>query len=193
MQRFGRWLFNGAAVLSLAMCLAAVAMWVRSYFVNDNIEFVRDELAISTSRGELSITEHSGIRFLPIQQGLRYWQSPPDDILNGVASPGRFGFGIGFEKGPPTTEVDGPLSNLPVIQEPHVYLPLWFMSAVFAVLPVYVGRSINRRIQRKSTGHCISCGYDLRATPDRCPECGTIPATFIGASSCTAVPKISSE
>jgi len=60
-----------------------------------------------------------------------------------------------------------------------VELPSWFLATAFAVLPaVAFARRTRRRRENRlaAAGLCLSCHYDLRATPDRCPECGRVPA-----------------
>jgi len=46
-------------------------------------------------------------------------------------------------------------------------VPHWFVMLATGLLPF-----IRWRSGRVPSGCCRRCGYDLRATPDRCPECG---------------------
>jgi hypothetical protein len=51
---------------------------------------------------------------------------------------------------------------------------LIFISVALLTV-VFVPRYITKRVRagRAASGKCLTCGYDLRGTPDRCPECGT--------------------
>ncbi len=52
--------------------------------------------------------------------------------------------------------------------------PTWFVIAVL-LLPMGLWAILGWRQRRRlKVGHCVNCGYDLRASPDKCPECGKV-------------------
>jgi hypothetical protein len=73
---------------------------------------------------------------------------------------------------PPGSSVSMP----PAYVTHGVYTPWWFWAGLFAVPPTSWLRLRRRAAGRRRRGLCPDCGYDLRATPDRCPECGAVPA-----------------
>jgi hypothetical protein len=49
-------------------------------------------------------------------------------------------------------------------------------AGLYLVHGIIVDLRSRVRDERRARGLCPACGYDLRATPDRCPECGQVPA-----------------
>ena len=56
----------------------------------------------------------------------------------------------------------------------HLYISNWLhVSLATGVILGCVIR-LRKAWKRFAAGSCVNCGYDLRASPHRCPECGTI-------------------
>lgn len=52
--------------------------------------------------------------------------------------------------------------------------PLWFPTTILCLLSIPAMLALRRRYRpAPQPGKCARCGYDLRASTDRCPECGT--------------------
>ena len=94
----------------------------------------------------------------------------------GAPPPGRFDVHW-------VTPPDGSRSRLagghvPALR-PAVVLPYWllFLATAPAAAPVTLKTALftrRRKRRRLLLGLCPGCGYDLRASPGRCPECGTL-------------------
>jgi hypothetical protein len=58
---------------------------------------------------------------------------------------------------------------------------------VLVLIPPIVWASYRKSYGRYGFGYCRRCGYDLRGTPEECPECGA-SAGPVRPRHCTTVP-----
>jgi hypothetical protein len=186
-----RRLLNILTVLSLVLCVAVCVLWVRSYFVADSRGhlWVVTEVQTFDAR-QWYVGETCGVLWLRTghmrwMQGSRidaditdelytlYRQmeeerhvEPYDYFSSGDQSwVHRRGVSCSLVRpSPPTTGYWLSFS-----------VPHWLVAALLAAPSVRWLYAAARR-KRAGTGSlCLRCGYDLRATPERCPECGTEP------------------
>lgn len=73
-------------------------------------------------------------------------------------------------------DIQGPIRGMHrrLIPYVEVVVPIWPISLIFGIAPSLWLRRVAIRRYRVTHGLCLTCGYDLRVTPDRCPECGAV-------------------
>jgi len=174
MRRLGRILWNAATAMSLLLCVATVALWVRSYQKCDEVWWSianpRLVLAASGYRGGLVAGSYKPVATPdPLQPSGAVWnQGKAMSFTEVFHSRGtwfnRFGFTLEYAR-----------NNL--YESRFFACPYWSILLPTALLPCarLVGWRRRARRLRMRPNLCRHCGYDVRATPDRCPECGAIP------------------
>jgi hypothetical protein len=175
-------LLNALTLLSLVLCAAVVALWVRSYVVFDSWCWASpdERVAVQASHGRFWVWQEKAINGTtpfaaqPPYQRVAMRPAFPLDRYRRVET-GPFRNWLGFDAWSGVFRGN-------VIRWREVVVPYWPFLLVSAALPArwYVCRRRARlRRLRHEARLCPACGYDLRGTPDRCPECGSTAAASL--------------
>jgi hypothetical protein len=181
---------------SLLVCLAIAILWARSYFRYDSLGRRSSHSAIQvlSLRGTLVFGRfhyYDYERFSPQTDEWNFYSGPSEDFNGGIdaaeesdswrtapigsafPTEGETAYQKSFERlGMGFAINHGEYG----IDYRSIFSPHWLLVVVFGVPPAWCLRRYAQQRRRLMNDVCAKCGYDLRATPDRCPECGTARA-----------------
>lgn len=188
-----RYVLSAATALSALLCTGVVvfsaSMWVRGMSVGDRLIWMRSaetaegvvarDVTIWSARGGV------GIYIADVKYGTRprdfgpVWQDDGMVMYPYVPIPqlqqGRSISGAGFTWFSSPYERERRWGMMPTRGERAFIFP-WWAPLLLCLLPlVLIGRSFllrRRKALRVRRGLCVGCGYDLRHSRERCPECG---------------------
>jgi hypothetical protein len=185
------------AGLSLIFLIAALAEWHRSHSHRDTISYNNDAPKGIDDLSIYLIIDSGGIM-------LAAWRPPEIEKFTGGQPPapkrqivtrfndratGHYARLTGWDHPPPS--LASRLGFDLAIRNPKLWrpkdggyffiatAPFWFLCAIFSITPLcWLRRALHRHHteSRRRAGLCVKCGYDLRASSDRCPECGAVAA-----------------
>lgn len=191
-----RWTFTILAAISLYLCVTMAQLWAKSYWHWETHKY-RFAIRGGSRQTVVGCGVVSGI-FVYTGGSMRYsGSSRPPSFMQGFITmihvhPGsaeaacremgiRFSFlGFGYGRSRSIENFGGCVGRE---NDSFIFIPCWFICLLLMLAPaqwvILNRREIRRRRYRRAHGLCVSCGYDLRATPDasgpllkRCPECG---------------------
>ncbi len=138
-------------ILSLLGLLLSVGLWGASYW---NIRHRGQKYTCGIKRG--------AVTWMHNEHGLKY---QPSYVVGGYSSMRTIWLPHAI-----MMQRSGTSGGSVVQVILQLWMPTLFLSSCF--FPLYV-LPLRRRRKRKKLGLCLKCGYDLRASKERCPECGS--------------------
>jgi hypothetical protein len=157
-------MFIGLTVLSSLICLTTAAVWVTARDPADLFAYH------SRQDGYTLIRHRTGIWYFHYSEN-RVDRNPFVFFRARPWSPGwhdahfdyfRSGGDFRYRDG-----IDGAFFDIGA--------PYWFICFLTAIAPA-AWLTLRHFHNRPPSGLCPKCRYDLGATPERCPECGTVVA-----------------
>jgi hypothetical protein len=184
MRRFARHLFTLCSALSLLLCVAVACVGVRSYWHSDAVVYVgpSGHLGVQWLRGRIvGARDNWGtprrrihVESWPVTDGVT-WGDPngatPAWLRRLQFDYEKYTASIAAVQGRPD-DIGDDAEPPPVVYSSRIIGPLWPACVVFSIAPLIWSTRHFRKRRRRRSGLCVSCGYDLRASPKRCPECG---------------------
>jgi hypothetical protein len=163
--------------------IATLVLWVRSFSIADTWEWPLSQSqtrSVYSSRGRVGMALRRDayttdqLRDMNIGSAAR-----PPGIKRTTQTPAAFDnnwrwFRIKTEKS--CLGVQYRTGRLALWNVEQWSMPYWIPAAVFSIPLPFLMMRISRRVRtrrRLRSKRCVTCGYDLRATPARCSECGT--------------------
>jgi len=178
MKRLRRIIFNALTALSLLLCMVTAGLWARSMSTGDRFGWTK----VSGDAGRRS-------EVLSALGWLQFSQDTAADPFISAGYPDSLG--AGWEHGDPVWITHAMDAYAGGISSPlrewdygavqieawnngclRVRVRDWLLVLVTPLLPIARIFPRIRLLRRRRFGLCPTCNYDLRATPDRCPECG---------------------
>jgi hypothetical protein len=181
MKLFRQWLFKRLAAFSLLLLVATLVIWIRSEFTCDRCikllldppsGFVGTAGEITWDEGRFMVIGHRPLNSTQTWDESPLWwrhRTTGDYGLN-IHGPQNNDFGDVKFVWISHRKIPGPFGDW---FEYRFVVRFWILALLFSIAPSLWIRCVTR--PRRLPGQCRGCGYDLRATPERCPECGMIP------------------
>jgi hypothetical protein len=175
-RRLGRIAIKLLTTLSLLLLIVAISGWIRSNTRHDLVNWqpIDNSLAYVLLSADGQLTLGQGVMW-GVESRARFYYS--DERVAPLLLPSRFLWVIRYTSVKLRwIGIQDPADRRMIL----IAIPYWLICCVSLILPVarVFARGLSP-LRAVKVGLCRNCGYDLRATPERCPECGT-PSTSSG-------------